>query len=118
MSLCKYGCGKEIYWNQDGPPWIPHEDEALTKVHDCPNNPNKQQPKQTAPATPKVSPRKEPEPETIGRAVKEPGSSPKPTPRALPIEPAQKPLANVPPLSDDELNFYHKLYHLFKEPVK
>ena len=97
MTKCKYGCGKEIFWNEDGPPWIPHEDEALTKIHDCPKNPNKQQPKEP-PKTP-VAPKP---PEKIEK----------------PPIPIRSVLHNVPPLSDDELNFYHKLFHLFKEPVK
>ena len=87
MSLCKYGCGKEIYWNQDGPPWIPHEDEALTKVHDCPKRPPQQAETKSAP----------------------PPAKPKPTP--LDDSPARKPLEKVPPLNDEELNFFHKFYH-------
>jgi len=35
---CKY-CGFEIFWSQEDDRWVPYEDEARTRIHDCPQKP-------------------------------------------------------------------------------
>jgi hypothetical protein len=32
---CKY-CQLAIFWSQEDDRWVPYEDEARTKIHDCP----------------------------------------------------------------------------------
>lgn len=41
-SKCKW-CPVTIFWSKTETGFIPYEDEARTKVHDCPNKPGIQQ---------------------------------------------------------------------------
>jgi hypothetical protein len=52
-GTCKW-CQATIFWKKTETGFIPYEDEAKTKTHDCPNRPSKPQ------ETPKSEPQKEP----------------------------------------------------------
>lgn len=53
---CKW-CPTTIFWKQTETGFVPYEDEARTKIHDCPNKPGAQEPATNGPAKPvKVAP--------------------------------------------------------------